>query len=377
MTTSEIVKTQITDEMANALRAQVGKAWSRQYQPWEIEGSRITRSLIRRWTVLTGDMRPIFLDLEYAKTLPWGTILAPPGMLQDQEQFDPGVQGLPGSQPILAACDLEWELPILVGDLLVPKTTLRAVREIPQPAGHGRVVAQELDTEVCNQAGNLVGKVTSTWNCYERGSQAQRDLYGTRTEPHMYKREDIEAVQAEYKVEQVRGNQPLYWEDVSAGQDIPTVLKGPTTHTRYVGKGIGRWFQGHGQGWEMYRQQPTLFFLNEHHAPEPIEAMDWVHYRAARYGGLPGAIESNTEHIHWTIHMLMNWMGDHGRIRRLDLRFPKHNIMGDVTRCAGKVSGKRNQSGKDIAELDLWNTNQLGERVTTGKAEVELPARPR
>lgn len=377
MTTAEIIRTQISDEMANQLKTQVGKAWSRRYEPWEVEGSRITRTMIRRWAILSGDMRPIFLDLEYAKKMPSGTILAHPGMLQDQEQFDPAVQGLPGSQAILAACSLEWERSIRLGDLLVPKTTLRAVREVPQPPGHGRVVAQELETEVCDEAGALIGKVTSVWNCYERGTQAQRALYGTRTEPHMYSREDIEAVQAEYKLEERRGDQPLYWQDVASGQEIPSVLKGPTTHTKYAGKGIGRWFLGHGQGWEMYEQQPKLFFLNEHQAPEPIEAVDWVHYRTVRYGGLPGSIESNTEHIHWTVHMLMNWAGDHGRIRSLDLRFPKQNIMGDVTRCGGKVSGKRTESGKYIVELDVWNTNQLGERVTTGKAEVELLARPK
>jgi len=174
MATSEIIKTHISNEMVDALRAQVGKSWSRPYAPWEVDGSRITRSQIRRWAVRIGDLRPVFLDLDYAKTTPWGTILAPPGMLQDHDQFDPGVQGLPGCQPILAACRLDWELPIRLGDLLVPTTTLRAMREVTQPPGHGRVVAQELETEITNEAGRRVGSVRSVWNCYERGSQAQR-----------------------------------------------------------------------------------------------------------------------------------------------------------------------------------------------------------
>jgi acyl dehydratase len=375
MATSEIIKTHISDGMVEALRAQVGKAWAREYAPWEIDGSRISRSQIRRWAVHIGDLRPIFLDLDYATTTPWGTILAPPGMLQDQDQFDPGVQGLPGCQPILETCCLEWALPIRLGDLLVPTTTLRAVREVTQAPGHGRVVAQELETAIKNNAGALIGSVRSVWNCYERGSQAQRTLYGTRTEPHMYQREDIEALRAEYKREQPRGAAPLYWEDTGPGEELPTILKGPSTHTKYVGKGIGRWHLGHGQGWEMYEKHPQLFFMNEHHAPEPIEAVDWVHYRAVRHAGLPGAIESNTERIHWTIHHLMNWMGDHGKMRRLDLAFPVQNMLGDTTRCGAKVSGKRADGGAHIVDLEVWNTNQLGERVTTGTAEVELPGR--
>ena len=375
MATSEIIKTHISNEMVDALRAQVGKSWSRQYAPWEIDGSRISRSQIRRWAVRIGDLRPVFLDLDYAATTPWGTILAPPGMLQDHDQFDPGVHGLPGCQPILAACRLDWELPIRLGDLLVPTTTLRAMREVTQPPGHGRVVAQELETEITNESGKRIGSVRSVWNCYERGSQAQRALYGKRTEPHMYQREDIEALKAEYKLEQARGAAPLYWEDAALDDELASLLKGPTTQTKYVGKGIGRWHLGHGQGWDMYEKHPQLFFMNEHQAPEPIEAMDWVHYRVSRYAGLPGALESNTERIHWTIHHLMNWMGDHGRVRRLDLEFPIQNILGDTTRSGARVSGKRAVDGAHTVVLEVWNTNQLGERVTTGTAEVELPVR--
>lgn len=68
------------------------------------------------------------------------------------------------------------------------------MREVPQPPDQGRVIQLDLATEVSNHDGNVVGTVLNLWNCYERGSQAQRALYGGRSEPHMYTREDIEAL---------------------------------------------------------------------------------------------------------------------------------------------------------------------------------------
>ena len=64
-----------------------------------------------------------------------------------------------------------------------------------------------------------------------------------------------------------------------------------------------------------------------------------------------------------------------GVVRRLDLEFPIQNILGDTTRSGARVSGKRAVDGAHTVVLEVWNTNQLGERVTTGTAEVELPVR--
>lgn len=49
--------------------------------------------------------------------------------------------------------------------------------------------------------------------------------------------------------------------------------------------------------------------------------------------------------------------------------------MGDTTWCYGKVTGKRVEEDRHIAELEIWNDNQLGFRVTHGTAEVVLPSR--
>jgi hypothetical protein len=91
-----------------------------------------------------------------------------------------------------------------------------------------------------------------------------------------------------------------------------------------------------------------------------------------RFLKLP-AKEVNSERIHWTAQLLTNWMGDDGFLKKLDLEFPRINIMGDITRCYGKVIGKRVDDGKHVVDIEVWNINGVGDTVTTGTAEVILP----
>ena len=73
--------------------------------------------------------------------------------------------------------------------------------------------------------------------------------------------------------------------------------------------------------------------------------------------------------------MLMNWLGDHGFLRMLTIKFPQINIMGDTTWCTGKVTGKRVEDGKHIVELEVWNENEVPNIVTQATAEVVLLSR--
>ena len=365
----------ITDEQLSALHKQVGVKRARTYAEWELPDARILRSQIRGWSVMVGDMRPVFVDPDYASNTPWKTLIAPPGIVVCFEQIDPEVDGIPGSVAVLDSARVEWDGPIRLGDTVFPESVLAAVREITADAAQGRIIAQQIVTEVRNGEGERLARAELNWHCYERGSAAHRALFGDRKDAHYYSREDIEALGAEYKAEQARGGEPLYWEEVQEGEELAHVLKGPTTRTKYLGRMSGNWYWGHLQGWEQYESHPELFFENENQAPEPLTAVDWVHHRAQRWGGLPGALEVNTERIHYLVHLLMNWMGDSGFPHMMDLQFPVQNMVGDVTRSYGRVIGKRRDGGKAIATLAVWQVNQRGEQITKGTAEVILPTR--
>jgi acyl dehydratase len=375
VSTATGIRTTITDERLAELKSKVGVPKTRTYEDWELDDAKVLRSQIRSWAVLLGDMRPLFVDADYAAASPWKTLIAPPSVLTCYEQIDPEVESLPGSQSILERAIVEWERPIRLNDILVPSSEIESVDDVTQGAVEGRVVAMTVATEVQNQDRAVVGRMRLAYRCVERGTAAQRALFGERSDAHMHTKADIDALREEYKQERQRGAEALYIEDVKAGMELEHVLKGPTTRPKYLGRMVGNWYWGHLQGWEKYDSIPELFFKNENNSPEPIAATDWGHHRAQRWGGLPGALDSNSERIHYFSHLLLNWMGDHGHPSRMNLQFPIQNMVGDVTRSYGRVTGTRVDGERGIATLDLWQENQLGERVTTGTAEVFLPTR--
>ena len=375
MSTTPGIRTKITDQRLSALRTKVGAPKRRTYEDWELEDAKLLRSHIRSWAVMLGDMRPLFVDADYAAASPWKTLIAPPSVLSCYEQIDPEVESLPGCQAVLKSASLEWRLPIRMGDIVTPESVVTLVNELSQSAGEGRTVAVEVATEAQNQDSQVVGRTRMNYLCVERGTAAQRALFGSRLDAHMYSKADIDALGEEYKQERARGSEPLYWEDVAAGQELQPVLKGPTTRPKYLGRMIPNWYWGQRQGWEKYDEVPELFFSNENNAPEPIASTDWGHHRAQRYGGIPGALDSNSERIHYLSHLVMNWMGDHGFMSQMDLQFSTQNMVGDITRSYGRVRETRRDGERAVATLDVWQENQLGERVTTGTVQALLPTR--
>ncbi|MBE7519644.1 MAG: MaoC family dehydratase N-terminal domain-containing protein [Thermoflexaceae bacterium] len=371
--TGNAISTTISNDSLDALRATVGVPRERTYQEWEFDDARVSRSQVRHWAVVLGDMRPIFVDAEYAATGPWGALIAPPSVLACFEQIDPEIDGLPGCQAVLESASLEWFQPIRVGDFLLPRSTIESLEDIC--SDDGRAVTMSIATSVSTADGAPVGRCTLRWRCVERGTRVQGVLFGQREEPYMWTKAGIDALRDEYAAEQPRGAAILHWEDANEGDLLAHVLKGPTTRPKYLGRMVPNWYWGQLQGWEAHDAHPELFFANENDAPEPIAATDWGHHRAQRWGGVPGALDSNVERIHYVSHLLLNWAGDHGFISRMDLEFHRHNMVGDVTRSYGRVAAKRRQDGRGIITLDIWQENQLGEQVTTGTAEVALPLR--
>jgi len=379
----------ITDEAIAELKGLIGREIRIPVEDWRIGDSKYGIGDIKVLCRAIGDFNPLFFDPEYAKGTKYGKQVAPPSIIAEMLQIDPGREVLCGARPVLKAVTLEWQVPILEGDAILGKTCVRKVEEGAAPSGDGRVVSQEYETTITNHRGETVGTAKHTFECYERGSAAEAALFADR-EPARYNREEMEAIHQEYRGEEeakvIRGAEPRKWEEVREGERICHILKGPTTSgaAPYLSKrvnspfglgysgGISRWHDGLRDAWEQPEKWPELFLLNEHGALEPVEAIEWQHVRSMRFLKLP-AKEANSERIHWTAQLVTNWMGDDGFLKKLDLKFPKINILGDITRCYGKVTGKRVEDGKHLVEIEVWNINLVGDTVTTGAAEVILP----
>ena len=367
--------TKITDEALAELRKMEGKGFSQPREDWEIEDSKFSVAGIRHICRAIGDFNPLFAEKEYARKTRYGRPLVPPSIVLETEQLDPEREPLVGCRALLRAAAVDWYIPILEGDALLAKTYVRNVQEVTASRDAGRVVTQDLETLVTNHRGEKVATVRTSWNCYERGSAAELSIFDGR-EPAMWNKDQIESIHQEYRGEEargvIRGAEPRKWGEVKIGERIPYILKGPTTSTKRTAIETFEWYHGHGEAIGQPEKWPALFFSNEFGAPEPVTGAEWSHVRAQRFLGVSGAKEAESERFHWTAQMLTNWQGDDGFLKRLNVKFPTINMMGDLTRCYGKVKNKRVGEGKNLVEIEVWNINQVGDIVTTGSAEVVL-----
>ena len=368
----------ITDEGIAELRKLIGIERTGSSMHGQAERMPIGRDIIRRFAIGIADMNPLFLDKEYAKNSPYGSILLPPGMLGMMERVNGATDGLPGCHTIWRHATLEWCLPMKLGDTIASSSRLTDVRDVESKFGGGRAVIQDYETTVKNQDQEVMGIFKTSWLRFERAKSKSAGKYMGRPLAN-YTPEDLENIKAQYKAEVRRGSQPLYWEDVQVGEEIPSKIKGPTTTISKIAfelvGGPGGWVVGHELAFELFEKHPGLPFINEQGAPEVPLAIHWSNDRCQKILGLPGAYEAGYERLNWMVQGYMNWMGDHGRMKKLFMRFPAFSLLGDTTWCKGKVVEKRIEGEDHIVTLDIWTVNQIDVTSTTGQAEVILPSK--
>src|SRR3989442_12534821 len=90
----------ITDDGIAKLRARIGKGFPGR-RPWRTEA---TRDAIYHLALAVGDLSPLYLDEDYARQTRWGSLIAPPIIVQSMDTpravGSSGLpEGLPGVHP--------------------------------------------------------------------------------------------------------------------------------------------------------------------------------------------------------------------------------------------------------------------------------------
>jgi hypothetical protein len=158
------------------------------------------------------------------------------------------------------------------------------------------------------------------------------------------------------------------------GEALPEVVKGPLTVTSVVAfvQGWGSLYvRAHGLAFDLFERHPALGIPNDFGVPEPPERVHWDE-ALAKAVGVPGPYDYGPERVAWLGHVVTNWMGNAGFLRRLNVMVLRHNLIGDTTWCRGRVTAK---APGGVVSLALDGTNQRGEVIASGVAEVVLPTR--
>ncbi|MDP2953234.1 MAG: MaoC family dehydratase N-terminal domain-containing protein, partial [Chloroflexota bacterium] len=273
--------------------------------------------------------------------------------------------------------DWEFYRPILVNDQL---TYTNAITELVEKQSKmaGKTLIQYHEVIYYNQRGEMVAK-TRDW-CVRAGRADSQEKGKYRDISRAtYTPEQLQAIYEDYDREDIRGAQPRYWEEVTVGEELRPVVKGPLSLRDLLAwlMGAGSPFmRAHGLAIGFQRRHPGAAMVDP--ATGAMDVPELVHMEETRAQaiGLPGAYDYGCQRISWLGHLLTNWMGDDGFLKRFRAELRRFNMLGDTTWCRGKVIGKRQEGGEALVDIECWGENQRGEVTVTGQATVVVPRRP-
>ena len=367
----------ITDQALDALRARKDQRIENTAEPWCHEA---TRDNIRHYAHGIGDDNPLWCDPGYAAKTRFGDIVALPSFLFTTSRIISGyVGGIPGVHAMWAGADWTWHKPVLRNQAISTEAWLKDLIEHDTKFA-GRAIQQIYHVNFFNPAGDLVAEADS-W-CFRTDRDQAREQGTKYSEvrarpPRVYTEKDLERVYELYAAEEIRGATPRYWEDVTVGDKLPTMAKGPMTVTGFIAYAQGwggLYIRANKLAWRQAQHHPGLGIKNRFGIPDCPERVHWEPEFALMVGA-PGAYDYGPERCSWLTHHLTNWMGDDGFLRRATCKIRRHNPEGDLLFIDGKVVRRFEEDGRHLVEIEQAAHNQDGELSVLGSGFVELPSR--
>jgi acyl dehydratase len=382
----------ITDDGIAALRQRIGIAQPNPVPPhYYRPGTDAFRTVA--WAY--GDDNPLWADPEHATRSRWGEPIAPPALvggdsligmdvLHDDDlarQHELKGDPLRGVHAFYAASEREWWAPLRAGREVSRRNALVAALDKTSDFS-GRAVHEWTAHVFQDDTGQLLAGQYRLMIRTEREKARERKKYAVVTvDP--WSDDDLAAIDTQYESERPRGTEPRWFEDVTEGDEVGPLVKGPLTVTDMV-----CWHVGMGMG--LYGVAPLrLGYRNRQRIPRfyhrddlnTWDVMQRVHWdpEFARRSGNPTTFDYGRMRETWMIHLCTDWMGDDAWLWRLRVEFRQFNYVGDAQWLGGKVTRKYLVDGEGGArpavDLELWSRNQRGVVTTPGTATILLPSR--
>jgi hypothetical protein len=364
---------------------------------------------IRRYAYSLGDDNPLYTDPAYARSGPYGNVIAPGPMLAlvryPSAHGADRPQGYPVANFISGAA---WEFydVIRVGSQFRSSKILKEFFE--KSGAQGRLLFLISDVSYWDQTSELKAKCYGT-QIYvpieEMGTgramtveNVGRHMMYTRGTQH-YSDEQLREILDALESEQGRGAEPRYWEDVEEGEALPPFVIPPFTvqdmiayhqlsYSLTTGLDNGPQHRGFERAYVNGKKVP--YSVRTH----PITRWPYVPWDEhedvflAQYRGQPGPFDFGVQRAQIPQKLMANWMGDHGFLRKMYTAFRRPVFYGDATWYRGTVkkkytvteTGEANpgvpgQAGDHAVAIEIMGTNQVGELQCPGFATVYLPSR--
>ena len=138
----------------------------------------------------------------------------------------------------------------------------------------------------------------------------------------------------------------VYWDDVTEGMELSSMVKNPTTQqlVKYAGAS-GDYYQ--------------------------------IHYDKdfAQGTGLDGVILHGALKNAFLGQFMTDWMGPSGTLKRLACQYRGMDFPEQAITAKGTVTRKYREQGKNLVDCTIWLENLEGQKTTPGSATVALPSK--
>ena len=202
--------------------------------PWVL-----TEPVIKAYAASIGDDNPLYTDSEYAKSGPYGCLIAPgTALIIARNAMWHGARRVGGWPIANFHSGTAWEFFDVLRVGTGFKTSSVGKEIIEKPGAHGNLFFFITDVNYWDMRGDLLGK------CYGTLIMVPREEMGTGRamsverlgERMMYERnvpklnaEQVEEILDLMEKSKPRGKEVLYWEDVNEGDKLPTFIIPPWT----------------------------------------------------------------------------------------------------------------------------------------------------
>jgi hypothetical protein len=177
-----------------------------------------------------------------------------------------------------------------------------------------------------------------------------------------YTDEEMDAIERTFNEEEIRGSNPRYWEDVAVGDELKPVIHGM-----------------HNLNDQMLAYALQGFHLSSRAIRK--ESADNSNWGAVAtdflFQTLMGCLKTTfgTQMDAMLGHLITNWMGDDGFLKKFDSQNRIIDPNGDANWCRGKVLKKYIANGEHLVDIALWIESIRGWIVTSAIATIVLPSK--
>lgn len=362
----------ITPEGISELKSRVGKKL--RITPFNTQA---TRDAIRHSVDGIGEINPLYRDVSYATKTRYGRLIAPPSWLYSV--FPTWVpQGLKGVHAFHSGNDWTFYRPIFEDDVITPELTFTHFEE-KESRFAGKIIIVHYDDNFFNQHGKLVANAKAWSVRAERHSAREKGKYSDIELPHPWSEEELACIEQQVLSETVRGSEVRFWEDVTVGEELPSLVKGPLGISDMIAWCIGNCpvpLKALGAALKDYQRHPQWAFRDP--VTSALEPTFAVHYHlgAAKNAGVPYMYDVGTQRQQWLIQFLTDWMGDEGWLKTCWAKYTRFVYLSDVILLTGKVTRKFiDDNGEACVEIESQTKNQREEEVMPGRSIVVLPSK--